>query len=121
MVVAWTDSSATASNACARSHSVAAKGQHLAFVSTTVETDTPERELAPGLALLGPVTEKFVVVSDVHKPLADGSADACYISSGYDASTHFESTIDDVLAMYERITGESLDVSSPMVEGLQES
>jgi Rab GDP dissociation inhibitor len=106
---------------CACSHCVAAKGQHLAFVSTTVETDRPEQELAPGLALLGPIQEKFVVVSDVHKPLGDGSADACYISRGYDASSHFESTIDDVLAMYERITGEALDVSSPMVEGLQET
>jgi Rab GDP dissociation inhibitor len=103
------------------SHCVAAKGKHLAFVSTTVETDRPEQELAPGLALLGPVQEKFVVVSDVHKPLEDGSKDACYISTGYDASSHFESTIDDVLAVYTRITGEVLDVSSPIVDGLQES
>lgn len=30
------------------------------MVSTVVETDDPEAELAPGLALLGPIFEKSV-------------------------------------------------------------
>jgi Rab GDP dissociation inhibitor len=38
-----------------------------------VETSNPEAELAPGLALLGHIDEKFVSVSDVHVPLEDGS------------------------------------------------
>jgi Rab GDP dissociation inhibitor len=38
-----------------------------------VETANPEAELAPGLALLGHVDEKFVTISDVHVPLGDGS------------------------------------------------
>ena len=32
-------------------HQVAAQGKYIAICSTTVETDTPERELAPALAL----------------------------------------------------------------------
>lgn len=28
-----------------------------------------------------------------------------FISKGYDPSSHFETTVDDVLDMYERITG----------------
>lgn len=31
--------------------------------------------------------------------------DGVYISKGYDPSTHFETTVDDVLDMYQRITG----------------
>lgn len=93
----------------------------IAFVSTTVETGTPEAEVEAGVRLLGPVLEKFVIVSDVHEPVADGKEDKCFISSGYDATSHFESTIDDVLAMYTRVTGEKLDVTGPLVEGLQES
>jgi hypothetical protein len=58
---------------CSYAHNVAANNKWLAFVSTTVETSTPELELGPGLALLGPVDEKFVEVVDVHEPLADGS------------------------------------------------
>lgn len=93
-------------------HNVAANNKWIAFVSTTVETSTPELELAPGLALLGPVDEKFVEVVDVHEPLGDGSSDGCFISKGYDATTHFESTVDDVLDMYTRITGKVLDLDS---------
>lgn len=61
--------------------------------------------VAPGLALLGPVDEKFVQVSDFTEPCNDPAADGCHISKGYDATTHFETTVDDVLDMYTRITG----------------
>jgi Rab GDP dissociation inhibitor len=57
---------------CSYAHNVAPNGKWLAFVSTTVETSNPEAELAPGLALLGPVDEKFVTVTDVHEPLDSG-------------------------------------------------
>lgn len=100
---------------------MAAQGKYIAFVSTTVETGTPEAELEPGLKLLGPIQEKFVIVSELHEPLGDGKADNVFISTGYDATSHFESTIDDVLALYTRITGDKLDVAGPLVEGLQES
>jgi Rab GDP dissociation inhibitor len=38
--------------------------------------------------------------------------DKCYISKGYDATTHFETTVEDVLAMYKRITGKDLDLDT---------
>jgi len=57
---------------CSYAHNVAANNKWLAFVSTTVETSAPEAELAPGLALLGPIDEKFVEVVDLHEPLAGG-------------------------------------------------
>ncbi|GBF90185.1 guanosine nucleotide diphosphate dissociation inhibitor [Raphidocelis subcapitata] len=97
---------------CSYAHNVAANNKWLAFVSTTVETANPEAELAPGLALLGHIDEKFVTVSDVHAPLDDGSRDKCYISTGYDPTTHFETTVEDVLSLYRRITGEVPDLDS---------
>ena len=39
-------------------HEVCPKDYHIAIVSTIVETDKPELELAPGLKLLGPIFEK---------------------------------------------------------------
>jgi Rab GDP dissociation inhibitor len=101
------------------SHNVAAKDKYIAFVSTTVETNTPEMELSPGLTVLGEVQEKFVFVSEVKAPVSDGASDQCFISTGYDATSHFESTIDDVLDMYTRVTGEKLDVSSPIVQQVE--
>jgi len=137
---------------------VAAKGKYIAFVSTTVETSDPHSELLPGLRLLGPVLEQFVIVSNLNEPLSDGTKDKCFISKvraptpvravcehdeartkrqsflppqpsfqynpapptlqGYDATSHFESTVDDALDIYTRITGEVLDVSGP-IEGVQ--
>ena len=44
------------------SHNIAAKGFFVASVSTYVETANPERELQPGIDLLGPVLEKLVPV-----------------------------------------------------------
>ncbi|KAL6764404.1 rab GDP dissociation inhibitor protein [Haematococcus lacustris] len=100
---------------CSYAHNVAANGKWLAFVSTTVETANPEAELAPGLALLGPVEEKFVEVREVYEPLEDGSRDKAFISKGYDATTHFETTVEDVLSMYKRITGKDLDLTQEPV------
>ncbi|CAG9460654.1 unnamed protein product [Pedinophyceae sp. YPF-701] len=104
--------------ACSYAHHVAPQGKWLAFVSTTVETSNPEQELAPGLALLGPVDCKFVEVTEVKEPTNVAQDDGCYISKGYDATSHFESTINDVLDMYKRITGKELDLHAdkPMVQ-----
>merc|ERR1719495_2997884 len=46
-------------------HQVASKGWFIAMVSTNVETDNPEHEIQPGVALLGPVKQKFLQISDV--------------------------------------------------------
>jgi len=97
---------------CSFAHNVCAKDKWLAFVSTTVEIVDPERELAPGLALLGPFDEKFVEVTDVYAPKADGTADKAFISRSYDATSHFETTVEDVLDLYQRITGKPLDLDA---------
>ena len=33
------------------------------------------------------------------------------LCAGYDATSHFETTVEDVLDMYQRITGKPLDLS----------
>ncbi len=34
-----------------------------------------------------------------------------FVSKSYDATTHFETTCDDVLDIYKRVTGEAFDFS----------
>ena len=92
-------------------HNVCAKGRYFASVSTTVETSDPQRELEYGLRMLGPIDEMFVNVTDVRAPLANGVSDGAFISTGYDATTHFETTVRDVIDIYKRITGKDLDLS----------
>ncbi|KAG6432996.1 hypothetical protein SASPL_104598 [Salvia splendens] len=90
---------------CSYYHNVAPQGKYIAFVLTEAETDDPEAELKPGVDLLGPVDEIFYETYDRYKPTNDCDSDHCYISMSYDPSTHFESTVEDVLAMYTKITG----------------
>eukprot|EP00163_Fabomonas_tropica_P015705 TRINITY_DN28531_c0_g1_i1.p1 TRINITY_DN28531_c0_g1~~TRINITY_DN28531_c0_g1_i1.p1 ORF type:complete len:452 (+),score=158.55 TRINITY_DN28531_c0_g1_i1:33-1358(+) len=89
-------------------HNVAAQGKYIAMVSTTAETANPESELDMGLALLGPIEEKFYDTQAIYEPLEDGTKDKVFISKSYDATSHFETTSADVLDIYKRITGEEL-------------
>lgn len=92
-------------------HQVAAKGWFIAMVSTTVESANPEEEIRPGLALLGSIKQKFVTVSDYYEPTEDGANSQIFISTSYDATTHFETTCLDVLDIFKRGTGEDFDFS----------
>lgn len=92
-------------------HAVCAKGLYIAMVSATVESDKPELEIRPAMELLGDVLEMFVSVSDIHDPTDDGTKDKIYVTKSYDATSHFETASDDVLAIYERIVGEKLDLN----------
>ncbi|PWZ39426.1 Guanosine nucleotide diphosphate dissociation inhibitor 1 [Zea mays] len=86
-------------------------GKFIAFVSAQAETDNPEKELKPGIDLLGKVDELFIDIYDRYEPTNDSSADNCFISTSYDATTHFESTVMDVLSLYTKITGKTVDLS----------
>ncbi|GJQ12779.1 hypothetical protein GpartN1_g4570.t1 [Galdieria partita] len=94
------------------SHRVCPEGFYIALVSTTVETSQPEDEVTPGIQLLGTsVLEKFYSVDDIYEPLEGSHQDNIFLSRSYDATTHFESTMDDVFEIYEKIFGKPLDVS----------
>lgn len=92
-------------------HQVASKGWFIAMVSTTVETPSPEQELIPALALLGPIQQKFFNISPVYKPIDDGKDSQIFISKSFDPTSHFEETCLDVLEVYKRGTGEEFDFS----------
>nr|POE46340.1 guanosine nucleotide diphosphate dissociation inhibitor 2 [Quercus suber] len=64
-----------------------------------------------GIDLLGPVDEIFFDIYDRYEPVNEPTLDNCFISTSYDATTHFESTVLDVLNMYTMITGKVLDLS----------
>ncbi|ORX50863.1 rab GTPase activator [Hesseltinella vesiculosa] len=101
------------------SHNVCPKDFYLAIVSTIVETDAPEEEIQPGLALLGTIHEKFVSVLEMEEPESDGTKDHVFVSRSYDATSHFETVCDDVKDMYRRITGKDLeldDLTIPITE-----
>jgi Rab GDP dissociation inhibitor len=61
--------------------------------------------------LLGGVLDMFVSVSNVYEPIADGSKNNLWITSSYDATSHFESASEEILDIYQKIVGEKLDLN----------
>lgn len=86
-------------------HNVAAQGKYIAIVSTTVETSDPEKEIIPALELLEPIEQKFVSFSTLYSPSDPGTESQIFISRSYDATTHFETTCDDIKDIYKRMMG----------------
>jgi Rab GDP dissociation inhibitor len=97
-------------------HNVCAKDVYVAIVSTVVETDRPEKEIVPGLQLLGPIYEKFVSVTPIYAPISDGKADNIFITRSYDATSHFETVVEDVQDVWKRIIGKDLVLKKREVE-----
>lgn len=93
------------------SHLICKKGLYVAIVSATVETDNAEAEIQPAIALLGEVLEMFVSTSPLYDPVGEGSDTNLWVTSSYDATSHFESASEDVLQIYEKIVGEKLDLN----------
>lgn len=80
-------------------HLVCKKGFYVAIISATVETENPEEEIQPAVALLGDILEIFVSVSTIYEPSAQqkGQNSNLWITSSYDATNHFESTSEEIL------------------------
>jgi len=49
------------------------------------------------------------MVSDMFEPLDDGQTSQLFISKSYDATSHFETTCDDVLDIFKRGAGHEFD------------
>jgi len=89
-------------------HNVCAKDVYVAIVSTIVESTNPELEIEPGLKLLGPVFDKFVLISPLYTPTSTGQADNIFITRSYDATSHFETVVEEVRDVWKRVTGNDL-------------
>jgi Rab GDP dissociation inhibitor len=98
-------------------HNVCPKGYYIAIVSTIAETGANHHlELQAGFDRLGRIEEKFMGAPiPLYEPLEDGKTDSVFLSKSYDATSHFETTTDDIRDLYRRAAGEEL-----VVEGLRE-
>lgn len=92
-------------------HAVCAKELYIAIVSATVETENPQKEIEPAIAMLGSIRERFDSVSELFAPINDFAAENLHITRSYDATSHFETSDEEVLAIYERIVGEKFDLN----------
>jgi len=75
-----------------------------------METDDPKKDLEAGINIIGPTLHKFFSVSPIYEPVHNYQVEGIHISKSYDATSHFETVCDDVVRIYQEITGEK-DVS----------
>ena len=95
--------------------STADAGFNSSFINVALRVlpaDSPQqiaaRELGAGLQLLKAPLKIFYDAYDLEAPAADGVADQVFISESYDPTSHFETAISDVMAIWKRITGKDL-------------
>jgi Rab GDP dissociation inhibitor len=92
-------------------HCVCKKGYYLAIISTMVETDNPKEEIQPAMDIIGTPLETFDKISDIYKPIDTEFKGNVYITSSFDPQSHFENDTDNVIEIYEKITGAKLDLN----------
>ena len=51
---------------------------------------------------------RFVSVSPVYTPTSPGTDDNIFVTKSYDATSHFETVVDDVHDVWKRVTGTDL-------------
>jgi Rab GDP dissociation inhibitor len=93
-------------------HCVCKKDYYLAIISTMVETNNPEAELKPAFDIVGDVLEKFITISDLYEPVDSTFKDNVFITTSFDSQSHFEKDVDNVIQLYEKITGKELKLDS---------
>ena len=87
------------------SHSICPPGGiRVAFISTIMETEDPDRDIAPALNLLGStkILQKFVWVQPLCEPDDEPTLAqrGLFISRSPDATSHFATLTDDVKRLY---------------------
>ena len=55
-------------------------------------------------------------VSPLYTPTSDGRDDNVFITRSYDATSHFETVVDDVQDVWKRVTGTDLVLKKREVE-----
>jgi len=81
-----------------------------------VETNDPVSELKPAFDVIGDVLETFVTVSDLWEPVDTSFSDNVFVTSSFDAVSHFEGDTDNVLEIFKKITGKDVDFNTETEE-----
>ena len=91
-------------------HSVCKKGYYLAIISTIAEHDDVDKDLKIAFESIGPIKERFVTKQDMYEATDKNGIDGIYASKTLDQTSHFESSSEDVLDLYKKITGKDYDL-----------
>ena len=69
-------------------HCISKKDTYIAIISTTVETNEPEKEIEVAFDIIGKVQYKFSKISERYESVGT-KGDGVFISNSFDATSHF--------------------------------
>jgi Rab GDP dissociation inhibitor len=106
--------------------SVCPKSRFLAVISssfdgTTIDmtdkkaaTAACQRELKTAYSLIpsSTIIERFDWVTEQRGPVADTSANNAFMTQSWDATTHFQSVMDEIFTVYQGMTGKKFDINA---------
>jgi Rab GDP dissociation inhibitor len=62
------------------------------------------------------LTCRFVSITPLYAPTSSGVDDNIFITKSYDATSHFETVVEDVFDVWQRVKGEPLVLKKREVE-----
>jgi Rab GDP dissociation inhibitor len=92
-------------------HGVCKKGYYIVIISTTKEKESVEEDMKVAFELVGKILHRFDIEEVMYE--AKDYSDNIFITSSLDATSHFESSAEDVCKVYEAMTGKQLDLTLP--------
>lgn len=93
-------------------HSICKKGYYVAVISTRVETEHPNDEIKCALNLLGDIKEMFIDVATIYETKKEENLKQnMWVTSSYDTANHLEEVADEILTIYQEVTGQEIDLS----------
>jgi Rab GDP dissociation inhibitor len=63
-----------------------------------------------------PTDARFVSITPLYAPTSSGVDDNIFITKSYDATSHFETVVEDVFDVWQRVKGEPLVLKKREVE-----
>lgn len=92
-------------------HGVCKKGFFIVIISTTKEKENFDEDMQEAFDIVGKILYRFDIEEEMYE--AKDYSDNIFITSSLDATSHFESSAEDVCNVYKAITGKELDLTLP--------
>ena len=75
------------------------------------EIANPIEEIQLNMDIIGPILEQFDTISDIYYPIDSSFKGNIYIISSVNLQSQFENDTNNVIEIYEKITGSKLDLN----------
>lgn len=87
------------------------KGFFIVIISTTKEKEKFDDDISIALEMVGKILYRFDIEEVMYE--AVNYNDNIFITNSLDATSHFESSAENVCQVYKAITGKELDLTLP--------